>query len=80
MVREYKNLKALRNGEVVELGGLKFVMDEGEIGPGDVYIGERNTVNVYVCREVNIELGCVVPMGIGYPFDIGECVKVKEVH
>lgn len=49
----YRTLQALDNGEVVDLGGLLFVKDEGGIRPGDLYIGERNTTGFYECREVN---------------------------
>jgi hypothetical protein len=75
----HETLRQLREGKVVELDGLLFVMDEGELAPGDTYIGARNTVDVYVCRRVDTtELDCVFPEGLGYPFDTHECVKVRE--
>lgn len=75
----HETLRQLRGGKVVDLDGLLFVMDgDGEVAPGDTYIGARNTVDIYTCQSVNTEHGWVNPEGIGYPFDTVECIKVRE--
>ena len=81
-LREYSTLKALRRGEIVDLGGIFVEMDEGEIQPGDLYIAERNTgPKLLIAREINLETGCVFPTEFGqYAFDIYECVKVREAE
>lgn len=73
----HATIKALNEGKVVDLDGLLFIKDEGELAPGDTYIGARNTVDVYVFKMIVSETCCVYPEGIGYPFYIGECVKVR---
>ena len=42
-MREYKTLKKLLSGEIINLDGILLVRDEGEIKPGDLYVAERNT-------------------------------------
>jgi hypothetical protein len=85
MEREYKTLTALRRGEVVDLGGLKFRMAQGEIEVGDLYIGERNTgPHLLEACEIDNERGIIHPKQptngpLYYPYDSGECVKVEEV-
>lgn len=75
----HETLRKLREGEVVDLEGLLFVMDgDGAVAAGDTYIGARNTVDIYTCRSVNAEQGWVNPVGTGYPFDTSECIKVRE--
>lgn len=75
----YPTLKTLKRGEVVDLDGIKLKMDEGEIQPGDLYVGERNTgPHLLTAREVNREFGCIFPTCDAYPYDINECVKVRE--
>ncbi len=75
----HETLRQLRQGKVVDLDGLLFVMDgDGEVAAGDTYIGARNTVDVYTCKSVNTEDGWVNPEGNGYPFDTPECIKVRE--
>jgi hypothetical protein len=78
-VREYKTLKALRQGEVVDLGGILVKMDDGEIKPGDLYVAERNTgPKLLTCREVNVEGGWIEPTTFpDYSYDTNECVKVR---
>lgn len=77
--RKYTTLKRLRNGEKVDLGGIWFEMDNGNINPGDFYIAERNTgPKLLECSEVNQEGFCIFPTSIDYAFDIDECVKVRE--
>lgn len=79
--REYFTLKVLRAGGVVDLGGILFEMDEGEIQPGDLYVAERNTgPHLLTARVVSKEHGCIHPTCNTYSFDIGECVKVREAQ
>ncbi len=73
----HETLVALREGKVVDLDGVLLVMDDGELAPGDTYIGARNTVDVYTCRSINREQGWVNSEGRGYSFDTWECVKVR---
>lgn len=77
--REYATLKALRRGEVADLGGILLKMDEGEIRPGDLYIGERNTgPQLLTAQKVDLELGCIHATTPDYSYDLHECVKVCE--
>ena len=77
--REYKTVRALRQGEIVDVGGIQVKMDEGDIKPGDMYVAERNSGPKFLTAlEVDNELGCIFPASNDYPFDIGECVKVCE--
>ncbi|MEK9180102.1 MAG: hypothetical protein AAB897_01680 [Patescibacteria group bacterium] len=79
--REYRTLKALRSGAVVDFGGILLEMDEGEIRSGDLYVAERNTgPHLLTAREVSTEHGCIHSTCTAYSFDIGECVKVREVQ
>jgi len=42
--QEYKTIKLLRSGKVLNLNGLLLIADPNrEIYPGDLYIAERNT-------------------------------------
>lgn len=84
-MREYRTIKALRRGEIVDLGGIKFKIDvdesgeEKEIQPGDLYVAERNTgPHLLTARKVNLESGCIFSTCGAYPFDLPECVKVQE--
>lgn len=83
-MREYRTIKALRAGEVIDLDGIKLIMDAGEIKPGDLYIAERNTgPKLLTAREiVMLECGCCVdyihPTSPDYSFNGYECVKVRE--
>jgi len=80
MMREYKTLKALRRGEVVDFEGVGFRAVEGELAPGDTYIAERNTgPKLLTVKYVNDEEGYVVPVETAYVFDTWECVKVEMV-
>lgn len=78
-MRSYSTIKALQSGEKVEIDGVSFMKEEGEIQPGDDYVGERNTVRLLTCHYVDKELGCIFPVEPEYPFDINECVKVRLV-
>lgn len=79
IVREYNALKALRRGEALDVEGVLVKMTEGVIQPGDFYVGERNTgPKLLIAKEIHEEWGIIYPEGIGYPFDIGECVRVEE--
>lgn len=74
----YETIAALRAGAVIWLEGIKFIKDEGVIGPGDLYIAERNTgPHLLTCRELGV--GCVHPTTLDYAFDTSECVKVREM-
>lgn len=76
-MREYKTLRALHRGEAVEVEGMRFRKVEGAIGPGDMYIAERNTGPKLLWART-IENGAVFPTTNDYPFDLHECVKVEE--
>jgi len=79
--REYKTVKALRAGEVVEIEGVRFRAIEGEIQPGDWYVAERNTgPHLLTCRENDKENRWIVPVEEKYSFDTGECVRVEMVE
>lgn len=79
----YETLRRLRNGEVVEVQGLRLKMTEGKdhgslLMPGDLYIGARNTVRLLTVEQVDLDNGWVSPTTVDYPFDLGECVGVEE--
>ncbi len=75
----HETLRQLRNGRVVSLDGLLLVMvGDGEVAAGDMYVGARNTVDIYTCKSVDTQRGWVNPEGVGYPFDTYECIKVRE--
>lgn len=82
-MRQYATIKALRMGEVVDLGGIRVKMDEGEIKPGDLYVAERNTgPHLLTAREVvrteHGHIDYIHPTTLSYSFDGSECVKVCE--
>lgn len=80
-MREYAALKTLRSGDILDIDGLSLVMDEGDIKPGDLYVGERNAgPQLLTARKVDYELGCIFPTCTSYPYDLGECIKIKEVN
>lgn len=93
-MRNYRTIRALRNGEVVDLGGIKFKMDvdengkEREIRKGDLYIAERNTGPKLLTAAEVIKPGegpngygnWIMPTCTAYSYDIPECVKVVEVE
>ena len=82
----------LRNKEVIEIEGLFFEMDgDGEVRPGDTYIAERNLgPQLLTCREITdykaelfgliLSSPWVTPMENAYPYDVGECVRVRMVE
>lgn len=93
-MRDYRTIRALRNGEIVDLGGIKFKMDvdengeEREIREGDLYIAERNTGPKFLTAAKVVKPG-EGPNGHGnwiqatttdYSYDIPECVKVVEAE
>lgn len=89
MDREYKSIRALRKGEVLDLEGLKFRIDldaegyEKEIQAGDLYIAERNTgpqllTAERIVKEDSMCGGYIIPTTNNYPYDLHECVKVVE--
>jgi hypothetical protein len=76
----YETLRMLRAGKVVELDGLLFSKDNGDLNIGDTYIGARNTVDVYTCKGFGPGREWVIPEGIGYCFDLQDCVKVRLAY
>ena len=42
-MRPYRTLRALRAGDPVEIDGVMFVREPGDIAAGDTYVAERNT-------------------------------------
>ena len=78
--REYTTLRRLRDGETIDLGGIFVKMDEGDIGPGDMYIAERNTGPKFLtAASIDEERGYIVPIDLhNYVFNFDECVKVCE--
>lgn len=86
--REYRTLKALRRGEVVDLDGIRLVMDgDGKVRqPGDLYIAERNTgPKLLVVKSVTMApcdccVAWVNPTTTDYNFDGPECVRVRETE
>jgi hypothetical protein len=94
MRREYRTIKALRRGEVVDIGGIRLRMDidhdgkEKEIKKGDLYIGERNTGPKLLMAEKIVGPGegpggyggWIKPTSTDYSYDIDECVRVIEVE
>lgn len=78
MEREYKTIKALQAGETVECEGFFLKKDNGDIQPGDLYIGERNTgPKLLIAREI-LNGAVFATDYTAYPFDIWECIKVVE--
>jgi len=78
MEREIITRKLLR-GETVDFEGIRLEMDEGPISSGDLYVAERNTgPKLLTALRISEELGCVFPTTPDYPYNIWECVKVKE--
>jgi len=74
---------ALRRGETLELDGILFKMDgDGTVREGDLYIAERNSgPKLLTAKRIDIENGWIVPVDrYAYPYNIGECVKVKEAR
>ena len=79
MMHKYTSLEKLRNGEILEIDGLKLKMVDGPIQKGDFYVAERNTgPQLLIARKVDENIGCIFPDGFEYPYDIHECVKVSE--
>lgn len=61
----------------IRYDGITFVVTDSPIEPGDDYLAERNTgPQLMVCKSVNLIDGWIVPEGVGYPYDLNECVKV----
>lgn len=80
-------LSQLLSGNSVEFEGLEVfpvlnskgkVITGENLNPGDTYIAERNGPPVLLTVDwINFQERCVHPKGIAYPFNFGECVKVK---
>ena len=80
-MREYKTIRALREGKSVEVEGLTVCMVEGDIKPGDIYVGERNVgPRLLTALSVNSEGGWINPREQAYNYDVSECVKVDLAH
>jgi hypothetical protein len=93
-MREYRTIKALRRGEEVEIGGIRFRMaidqngKEKEIKKGDLYIAERNTGPKLLEAENVVGPGegpggfggWIKPTSTDYSYDTDECVAVIEVE
>lgn len=88
-MREYRALRTLRRGEVLELEGLRLRMDvdaggaEKPVVSGDLYVAERNTgPQLLTAKEVvspeDGSLSYVIATTMAYPYDRHECVKVVE--
>lgn len=87
---DYRTIRALREGKVIELEGLRFMMardangEEAEIQPGDLYIAERNTgpqllIAKQIVRPEDGSLAYVIAAEVAYPYDLRECVKIAEM-
>lgn len=77
-MREYKTIRTLNSGEVIDLDGLRLRKRSGDLGPGDLYVAERNADPVLLtCARVHPE-GIVFPTTVDYPYDLHECVRVEE--
>lgn len=77
----HETLDKLRRGEIVNIDGIDLIMDgDGTVLPGDLYIGARNTVRLLTCEAIDEWKGLVWPTTTDYPFNIGECVKVREAE
>lgn len=77
----------LRRGEVIEIDGLRLVMDgDGEVNEGDLYVAERNQgPKLLTCKKHirddprgGYSGWFVVPVELAYCYDTHECVRVKE--
>lgn len=80
-MREYNALKTLLSGGVLDIDGLKLVKDDGIIEPGDLYVGERNQgPRLLTAKRIDDEIGCIFPTCTAYPYDLNECIKVKEAE
>ena len=77
MERAYETLRILRSGGTIDLEGIKLKAVMGDMGPGDLYVAERNTGPVLLTvKEIKNDI--VFPTCDGYAFDRHECVKVRE--
>ena len=81
MYRQDAAYVKLRNGETVTIEGVGFVKDgDGIVSVGDTYIAERNQgPKLLTARTINDVDGYIVPVEMAYPYNIGECVKVRMV-
>ncbi len=79
MESRYQTIDALRQGKTIDIQGIKLQMDDGEIRPGDLYVAERNTgPHLLTAKKINLEIGCIFPTDDAYPYNLHECVKVRE--
>jgi hypothetical protein len=78
-MRLYPTLNRLRSGEIIEIEGLRLIGLEGEVGPGDLFVAERNTSpQLLTAKAVNTEQSYVLSVENAYPYDCSECVRVEE--
>jgi hypothetical protein len=75
----YATVNNLRKNKVVQLGDKLYAAAKGELRVGDIYIGGRQNVNVYVCRAIDTTQHLVFAMGSSKSLDPYECIKVCEV-
>lgn len=79
MTEPYPTLRKLRNGEVVDLEGIKLRMADGKLKIGDLYVAERNTgPHLLTVKGFNEDGDVVFPTTHAYCFNAWECVKVEE--
>jgi hypothetical protein len=89
-MREYKSLKVLLDGGVLNLEGINLRMKPGSIEPGDLYVAERNTgPQLLTCKDLHyvkwddgtMRVSWINPTTtMDYPYDWWECVRVEEVR
>ena len=81
---DYRTIRALRQGEIIDIEGIKLKMDDGQIQVGDLYVGERNTgpklltAKKIVMLDDRSDIDFVIPTCNAYPYDGYECVKACE--
>lgn len=82
-MREYAALRALRNGEILEIEGVQFRMIPGDIEVGDWYIAERNVgPKLLTARKIEMSgeyPNWIVPIEMAYCYDWHECVRVAPL-
>lgn len=68
----------LRMGGIVDIEGVKFVIDgDGAVAVGDTYIAERNTGPKLLTAKELDDRNWIIPEEDAYYFDTWECCKVR---
>lgn len=81
---KYETIKALREGKIIDLDGIRLTMAEGTIKRGDLYVAESNTgPRLLTAREVVMTedgrfINYIHATTPDYSFDGAVCVKVRE--